>query len=208
MAGTYEDPTNANGIIPWYLFNTTDASTHIFEFLETYNSSVAGSNGSLYTTSDWSAECSVPFNVFVGAPIFVGCLLYQNVTRDIINGSLPTNLTEVGFTSADVGSKVRSEIATCLATFCSGFGSCASTNVCDVGSLLTSGYELSAQGVAQCWVTLCSEYVNDIDQDFAGIGVCIIRLPKPCVVIIHCLARVNLVTHRSCYHTSCRQPSL
>jgi hypothetical protein len=175
MAGTYDDPTNANGVIPWYLFNTTDASTHISEFLETYNTSSASANGSLYTTSDWLEQCSNQGNVFIGPPIFTGCLLYNNVTRNVINGSLPKNLTDLGFTSTTQGALLRSGIATCLATFCAGFGSCASTNVCDMGSLLTDGYELSAQGVAHCWVTLCSEYVNFIDQDFAGIGVCIVQ---------------------------------
>jgi hypothetical protein len=208
MAGTYEDPTNARGVIPWYLFNTTDASTHIAEFLETYNSSFGGIGSSLYTTADWTAKCSNPANVFIGAPTFVGCLLYHNVTRNVINGSLPADLTDIGFTSTAVGLQVRSEITTCLATSCAGLDYCASTSACDVGSLLTNGFELSSQGVAQCWLTLCSGNTWGVDQDMAGIGVCIFQsdviICNRCLILI----RVDIldcgVIHHTEHHCYCR----
>jgi len=161
------------------IFNATDATADISHFI----------NESLYTgqytyngtVTNWTEVCSYPGNPFHGVYLFVGCLLYPNVTRNILNGTLSviqgnTNLTAVGFTSLDIASSIRSIYSTCLPTYCASDPGCAAANVCDVGNLLTSGYELSAQGVGNCYDTLCSGNVAVPNADLAGIGVCISRL--------------------------------
>jgi hypothetical protein len=204
---SYEDPTNAAGVIPSYLFNSTDASTHIYEYLAAYNEpnnqGFGNTSSANYTVSDWSVTCSEPWRVFMAPSVFVGCLLYSNVTRNVMQGSLPTNLTTLGFTSPDVGLQLRSGIATCLSGFCTtSSGDCPSTDACDVGNLLTGGYELSAQGVAQCWVTLCTDNVGDLDGDVAGIGVRISLDPNLCVDSIFTNGNI-----RWWYRTSCKAVS-
>jgi hypothetical protein len=115
--------------------------------------------------------CSNPSKIFLAPGFFIGCLLYPNVTRNIKDGSLPSNLTDIGFTSDAVALSVRSIIPTCLATYCASQTNCAASDMCDIGNLLTSGYELSAQGTAECWLSLCSEDVASVNADIAGIGV-------------------------------------
>jgi len=139
------------------IFNATDATTDISDFLNV--STFLG--GSTYdgTVTSWTELCSYPGNPFYTLSTFVGCLLYPNVTRNILNGTLAviqgnTNLTAVGFTSLDLASSLRSIYSTCLPTYCASDSDCAAA-VCDVGNLLTSGYELSAQGIGNCYQTLC-----------------------------------------------------
>lgn len=105
-------------------------------------------------------------------------MLYSNITHDVLNGTLDTNLT-ADFTSLDVASSLRSIYSTCLPTYCAADPDCAAASVCDVGNLLTSGYELSAQGVGNCYYTLCSGNVAVLNADIAGIGVCIPQLLPP-----------------------------
>jgi hypothetical protein len=192
MAGTFYDPANnlgfipsylfnatANnlGFIPSYLFNATDASTYIFDYLKVdYHYNFGAGITSDGHIVNWTKVCSTPGWIFLGNGPLIGCLLYPNVTRNIRDGSLPTNLTDIGFSSNAVASYVRSIYPTCLATYCASQPDCAARDVCDVGNLLTSGYELSAQGVAECWLSLCSGYVSSVNADIAGIGVRISRL--------------------------------
>jgi hypothetical protein len=99
LSGTYGDPANAHGMIPPYLFDTTDASTYIFDYLATYNNShfFAGDTSSFYTQSNWTIPCSSPSIFLSSVVLFLGCLLYPNVTGNAIDASLPSNLTDLGF---------------------------------------------------------------------------------------------------------------
>jgi hypothetical protein len=183
LEGTYNDPANTNisfgdtnfRIIPSFLFEDGDPSEFIFDYIINQPPIYAA----VFNTSatDWSETCSDPEAIFGSASAFgtfVGCLLYANVTRDIANGSLLTNLTDSTFVadnSTAISTFVRSTYTTCLAGFCAGQAECAADNVCDVGNLLTSDYELSANGVAKCWLKLCTKTVQTANTDIAGIGV-------------------------------------
>jgi hypothetical protein len=59
-----------------------------------------------------------------------------------------------------------------MAAFCASSDVCAKSQTCNIAYILTDNYELSAQGVAQCWLELCAGKVSGINQDFAGAGVC------------------------------------
>lgn len=108
---------------------------------------------------------------------FTGCLLYPNVTHDVLAGSFPANetanLTAYAFISNATAQSARSAITTCLPIYCASQSHCTATQMCDVGNLLTNNYELSGQGVAECWLNLCSESVEVVNLDIAGVGVCI-----------------------------------
>ena len=170
-----------NAIHP-YLFTAPDASTHIFDFLS--DPLYHGSHG--WDTSDgqvtnWTEYCSSPAGVFIGYGPFLGCLLYPNTTRNIRDGTLPSNLTDVGFTTsnqtADTTSRyLRSLVPMCLSAYCASQSDCAATSACDFGNLLTDGHELSAQGVGNCWSTMCSSGLQLVNPDIAGVGVCIVSL--------------------------------
>jgi hypothetical protein len=162
------------------IFDSVDASIWIFRFLETstFRPSFAVADGHV---TNWTAECSTPGAPFGEIARFVGCLLYPNVTRSLLNGTLPVisgdtdniNLTSVGFTSPDLGLSLRSIYSTCLPTYCASVSECAATDFCDVGNLLSSSFELSAQGVGQCYNSICSRDVTPPNPDIARIGVCI-----------------------------------
>ncbi|KAF4621934.1 hypothetical protein G7Y89_g14412 [Cudoniella acicularis] len=118
MEGTFGDPAN-HGIIPWYLFNTTDASTYILDYLTSGAANISRTNG---TTSgsilyNWAEVCQNPKAVFLTATAFVPCLLYPNVTRNVDNGTLPANLSAIGFSSNEKASVFTSRIPTCLAAY-------------------------------------------------------------------------------------------
>jgi len=181
MAGTFDDPANSLGVIPSFLFNATDASTHIFDLLTGSNS---WTNVSRANVTDWTESCNGSDHIFSGTLHFLGCLLYPNISRNIQDGSLSTNLTQIGFlpanqtginlTASGVSTWIRSIYPTCLVAYCAPQSKCGASQVCQVGNLLTSGYELSAQGVAECWLSLCSTDVESasVNPDIAGIGVC------------------------------------
>jgi hypothetical protein len=164
-----------NHAIPSYLFNSTDASTHIFELLADpaylWNYSGPGISSPDHYVTNWTALCSAPPIVFLSRGPLIGCLLYPNVTRNVKDGSLPNNLTDIGFSSNSVASNVRSLFPTCLAAYCASQTSCPTSSACDSGNLLTNGYELSAAGVAECWLSICSETASTVNPDIAGIGV-------------------------------------
>ena len=185
LEGTYNDPANTNlnlskdtnsRIIPSFLFEDSDPSEFIFDYIINQPPNVAAVFNT--TTAVWPEICSDPEQIFGDASVlgtFVGCLLYANVTRDIANGSLITNLTDSTFVtdnSTAISTFVRSTYTTCLAGFCAGRAECAADNICDVGNLLTSNYELSAHGVAKCWLKLCTKNVQTANTDIAGVGVC------------------------------------
>jgi hypothetical protein len=159
-------------VIPQYLFDAPDASTHIFEYLNTYNSTsgFGGSGTPFYTQSNWTS-CEAPGLVFSSAPLFTGCLLYPNVTRNVNNGTLPESLKEIGFGSTDLSLHIQSAITTCFAAYCARSDNCRDTYDCNAFNLLTGNHELSAQGVANCWTSFCTGSVMNYDQDIAGIGV-------------------------------------
>ena len=175
----------ANDIVNYpilsYIFNSTDASTHIFELLTDpayyWDYYVPEISSPDHYVTNWTALCSAPQMVFLSRGPLIGCLLYPNVTRNVKDGSLPNNLTDIGFSSNAVASNVRSLFPTCLAAYCSQT-SCATSNACDSGNLLTNGYELSAAGVAECWLSICSENVLTANPDIAGIGVTPVRLSE------------------------------
>jgi hypothetical protein len=152
MEGTYNDPANSGGIIPSFLFGDGDPSGSIFDYINypVWNSST------VYQVTNWTETCTDPETIFGSASAlgpFVGCLLYANITRDIANGSLLTNLTDSTFLSNDsdaISANLRSTYTTCLSGYCASQNECAATDVCTVGNLLTNSYELSAQGVAKC----------------------------------------------------------
>jgi len=170
-----------NYAIPSYLFNSTDASTHIFELLTDpaylWDYSGPGISSPDHYVTNWTALCSAPQMVFLSRGPLIGCLLYPNVTRNVKDGSLPNNLSHIGFSSSAAASNVRSLFPTCLVTYCASQTNCATSNACDSGNLLTNGYELSAGGVAECWLAICSESVSTVNPDIAGIGVWIFH---PC----------------------------
>ena len=176
-------------VIPPYLFTAPDASTHIFDFLaDPVYQGFSGWDSSGGKVTNWTDYCSFAGGVFLGYGPFLGCLLYPNTTRNIQDGTLPTNLTDVGFSTSNetansVSSYLRSIYPTCLSVYCASQDECAATAACDVGNLLTDGYELSAQGVGNCWQTLCSLDVEIVNPDVAGIGVRIKRLLLPCMTI-------------------------
>jgi hypothetical protein len=164
-----------NYAIPLYLFNSTDTSTHIFELLNDsayhWNYSGRGISYSPNNVRNWTALCDVPRVVFLSSRTLIECLLYPNVTRNIQDGSLPNNLTDISFSSNTVASNVRSIFPTCLSTYCASQSNCAASSACNLGKLLTSGYEVSAQGVTECWLSICTENVSAVNFDVAGIGV-------------------------------------
>ena len=188
MEGTFTDPANSvldlagvmGRIIPVYLFDDSDPAEHIFDYL---------SSPILQTpvvhVDDWTKACSDPETIFGSASAlsrFVGCLLYPNVTRNIAAGTFSVNNTQISFlnglhylsnSSAEetISLDLRSTYTTCLAGYCASQAECASSDLCDVGNLLTSNYELSAQGVAKCWLKLCTPSVQHANADIAGIGV-------------------------------------
>jgi hypothetical protein len=170
-----------NYAIPSYLFNSTDASNHIFELLTDpaylWDYSGPGISSPDHYVTNWTTLCSAPQMVFLSRGPLIGCLLYPNVTRNVKDGSLPNNLTDIGFSSNAAALNVRSLFSTCLITYCASQTNCATSNACDSGNLLTNGYELSAGGVAECWLAICSESVSTVNPDIAGIGVWIFH---PC----------------------------
>jgi hypothetical protein len=166
--------------VPSYLFTSPDASLHVFDFLSDPNFGAAfnGDGISEGRVSNWTNYCGINVNVALGYGPFVGCLLYPNVTRHVRDGTLPANLTDIGFavpgninTENLLSRSLQSHIPTCLVSYCASQPDCASTFACNVGNLLTSNGNLSAQGVANCWQTLCSLNVQALDADIAGIGV-------------------------------------
>jgi hypothetical protein len=184
MEGTYNDPANSyfseNGAnaIPSFLFDDGDPSGHIFDYLNQPLEQLP-----IFHVANWSAACSDPETIFGSASAvgpFVGCLLYANLTRDIaqgsVNSSLVKNATALGFLSNQsetISSNLRSTYSTCLAGYCATQAECAASDICTIGNLLTNNYELSAQGVAKCWLKLCTPSVQLANADIAGVGVCI-----------------------------------
>lgn len=183
MEGTYNDPANTplqslagpgfpGRIIPSFLFDDGDASEHLFEYLNSPLLQLP-----MFRVDNWTHACSNLEAIFGNpsyAGVFVTCLLYGNVTRDITSGLLPANLTDASFVSDGSGAlslNLRSTYTTCLGGYCASQAECSATNVCSVGNLLTGGYELSAQGVAQCWLKLCTQTVQFANADIAGVGV-------------------------------------
>lgn len=85
--------------IPSYLFTSPDASLHIFDFLSnsTFGAAFFGDGTSGGSLMNWTTFCEEYGNAVLGYGPFVGCLLYPNVTRNVQDGTLPANLTEVGF---------------------------------------------------------------------------------------------------------------
>jgi len=163
--------------IPSYLFTSPDASLHVFDFLSDslFGKSFGGDGTSGGSVLNWTDYCSGS-GVFLGYGPFLGCLLYPNVTRNVRGGTLPANLTELGYSLANntadrLSPWLRSSIPTCLVSYCASQPDCASTFDCDVGKLFTDGRDLSAHGVATCWQTLCSLDVQALNADIAGIGV-------------------------------------
>jgi hypothetical protein len=179
--GTYNDPANTvlnatlnTRVIPSFLFDDGDLSEEIFNYIEHPIYDVPAD----LLVSNWTETCSDPEAIFGSLSVigpFVGCLLYANITRDIANGSLVTNITDSTFVSdasETISLNLRSTYTTCLSGYCASQNECAASNVCDVGNLLTSGYELSAQGVVKCWLKLCTPSVQEANPDIAGVGVC------------------------------------
>jgi hypothetical protein len=161
-----------------YIYNAANSSETIFTFLNsTFTGPNASENGMV---TNWTELCSDNSTRFQTLPNFIGCLLYSNVTRDILDGTLgtvqgDTNLTALGFTSVDVASAIWSSYLTCLPIYTASFSSFSKDNGnCTVGQLLTGGYELSAQGVGTCVESLCSGAVQVANPDIAGIGVCLL----------------------------------
>jgi hypothetical protein len=176
MEGTYNDPANSANIIPSFLFDDGDPSEHIFHYLN--------QTGEQYPTSrvdNWTQTCSDPEKIFGSASAlgpFVGCMLYANVTRDIAKGSLNSSLLAnaadrsfLSNNSETISLSLRSTYTTCLAGYCATQAECAASEICTVGNLLTGNYELSAQGVAKCWLKLCTPSVQLANPDIAGVGV-------------------------------------
>lgn len=191
--------------IPQYLFTAPDASTHIFEFLsDPILQGFAGAGSSGGSVLNWTDYCGFggsATTIPLGAGPFLGCLLYHNVTRNVRDGILPSNLTSVGFSSTNdtvdrVSSLVKTIIPTCLVAYCSSQPDCAATPMCDVGRLFTNDYQLSAQGVANCWQSLCSLNVQSVNSDIAGVGVR--TLPGREICHLEVAANVEL---RSSSHT-------
>ena len=178
--GTYNDSANTvitvggvtSRLIPEFLFDDGDPSEHISDYL-----SLPVLQLPEFHVNNWTDTCTKPESILGSAsPLgpFVGCLLYANITRDIANGSLLTNLTDVTFLSNDsktISLNLRSTYTTCLAGYCATQAECAASDICSVGNLLTGNYELSAQGVAKCWLKLCSPEVQFANADIAGVGV-------------------------------------
>ena len=89
--------------IPPYLFNATDASSHISDFLSNprYGHGFHGFGTSGGSVSNWTNFCSDHYGTAVlGYGPLLGCLLLPNVTRGIQDGTLPANLTDIGFSSS------------------------------------------------------------------------------------------------------------
>jgi len=173
-----------NTEVPAFLFTAPDASTHIFEFLSDLNLQGFFNTPGVLESSvlNWTDFCSNPSFVFLGYDGFLGCLLYPNVTRNVRDGILPANLSDVGFsppntTANAVSREVRSIIPTCLVAYCASQPVCAASSTCNVGNLFTNNYQLSAQGVGECWQSLCSLNVQSVNSDIAGIGVSLEQLP-------------------------------
>ena len=178
--GTYNDPANTvinatlnTRVIPSFVFGDGDVSEDIFNYIEHPIYDVPAD----FLVSNWTEACSDPEAIFGGLSVigpFVGCLLYANITRDIANGSLVTNITDSTFVSDDseaISASLRSTYTTCLSGYCASQDECSASNICDVGNLLTSDYELSAQGVTKCWLKLCTPSVQEANPDIAGVGV-------------------------------------
>jgi hypothetical protein len=161
MEGTFTDPANTpldiagvmGRIIPEYLFDDGDLAEHIFDYLSSPILKIP-----IVHVDDWTKACSEPEVIFGSASAlgrFVGCLLYPNVTRDIVAGSLPVNKTGLSFLNGlnylsnslaeeKISADLRSTYITCLAGYYASQTECASSDLCNVGNLLTSNYELSA----------------------------------------------------------------
>ncbi|KAL7930671.1 hypothetical protein V8C35DRAFT_311919 [Trichoderma chlorosporum] len=180
-------------LIPNYFFTAPDASTHIFEFLSSPN--IRGQfHGSIYSTpegdiSNWTDACKWQGNPFVGYGYFLGCLLYSNITRGVEEKTLPANLTDIGFSASKeyqnyLSKKLLSDYPTCLVAYCASQSDCASSDICDVGNLLTDSYQLSAQGVANCYQFLCSIDVQGVNADIAGIGVLLSYLIQSIIALV------------------------
>ncbi|KAL6884417.1 hypothetical protein GGI43DRAFT_433391 [Trichoderma evansii] len=196
--------------IPHYFFTAPDASTHIFDFLS--SPAIQGQfHGSIYSTpggdvSNWTEACQWQGNPFVGYGYFLGCLLYNNVTRGVEEKTLPANLTDIGFSASKeyknyLSKKLLSDYSTCLVTYCTSQSDCAGSDVCDVGNLLTDNYQLSAQGVADCYQLLCSIDVQGVNADIAGIGVLLSYLIQSIIALAGAcaLAILGIVIHWHSY---------
>jgi hypothetical protein len=178
LEGTYNDPANtfipeANArIIPAFLFDGGDPSEGLFDYLNTPFKDLP-----IDTISNWTEACSSPETIFSGESAlgsFVGCLLYANITRNLASGSMVTNASDATFLSNDseqIALSLRSTYTTCLTSYCATQAECAVSDICNVGNLLTGNYELSAQGVAKCWLKLCTPDVQSANPDIAGVGV-------------------------------------
>ena len=179
LEGTYNDPANTfladvnTRMIPEFLFDDSDPIDGFFDYM---NSPLR--NLPTDTVANWTDTCSSPQTIFSGESAlgpFVGCLLYANVTRNLANGSMVTNASDATFLSdgsEQIALSLRNTYTTCLTSYCASQAECAVSNICDVGNLLTSNYELSAQGVAKCWLKLCTPNVQRANSDIAGVGVC------------------------------------
>ena len=178
LEGTYNDPANTfipkinARLIPAFLFEDGDPSEGFFDYMNSPFKTLPTD-----TVANWTEACSSPQTIFTGHSSlgsFVGCLLYANITRNLASGSMVTNASDATFlsnASEQISSSLRSTYTTCLTSYCSSQKECATSDICDVGNLLTNNYELSSQGVTKCWLKLCTPNVQSANADIAGVGV-------------------------------------
>ncbi|KAE9363870.1 hypothetical protein N431DRAFT_356005 [Stipitochalara longipes BDJ] len=199
LEGTYNDPANtfvpeANArIIPAFLFDDGDPSEGFFD----YSNSVF-KNLPIDSVANWTEACSSPEAIFssdssLGS--FIGCLLYANITRNLASGSMVTNASDNTFlsdNSEQISLDLRSTYTTCLTGYCATQAECALSNICDVGNLLTSNYELSAQGVTKCWLKLCTPNVQTANPDIAGVGILLSYLTQSVIALLGFVALAGL----------------
>ncbi|KAN0104864.1 hypothetical protein V8E51_010609 [Hyaloscypha variabilis] len=195
LEGTYNDPANtfvpeANArIIPAFLFDGGDPSEGLFDYLNTPFKDLP-----IDTISNWTEACSSPETIFSGESAlgsFVGCLLYANITRNLASGSMVTNASDATFLSNDseqIALSLRSTYTTCLTSYCATQAECAVSDICNVGNLLTGNYELSAQGVAKCWLKLCTPNVQSANPDIAGVGILLSYLTQNVIALLGFIA--------------------
>ena len=177
---TWTSISENNGILSPVYSGWANSSLHIGMLFQQF--SIWDSEGrDVKYCNEWSAWCSDLQTVFKDKIFLVVCSLYPNITRDISSGQLSANWTSVGFKPTDLGliRGLKSQIPSCLISYCALIPGCAETRHCLNNNLYASDGSISVAGMRSCAYDICYGWYPVVNSDLGGIGVSI----KPMVSV-------------------------